>query len=199
MKYSEYIATHRDNFWKSDAAKYINDKREGKKLARKLGLECPKDYLNVVVKPTNSYGGRGVQMLPECENLMCEEYIPHNFDFRLYTFWDKCPFVQIDKSYQSDSRTIIHDYSYWEIDNWNRIYIDKTEKNREVHMDKPVYFDIMLQKALEFTKYFSLPVRVDFFALDDKFIFNEFCVTPGLVVTNRITNEADEWLGSFCE
>lgn len=194
MKYSEYIANTRDRFWQSDKAIYINDKREGKNLARSLGIPCPADYTNVVIKPTNSYGGRGVQMLPHCENLMCEEYIPHEYDYRLFTF-DSVPLLQIDRCVQKNGHTQISEVTYWTTDKWEQVFIDKKFNDVGV-VNRPDCLDIMIDYALRVRKAMGVPVRVDFLVSDQP-MFGELCFTPGLIVGGRITEEADIWLGSY--
>jgi len=205
MKYSEYLQQNRGTFWSSPQAKYINSKRAGKSLAIELGIPVPRTFPmlpdNVMIKPDNGHSGKLCRSFLKAEDWICEERIVHDHEFRLFVFGRKVVMLQIDKSSEQPDGVKIIGQSYYKYPVWERLDIDSNLRkipSLNIDVEPPICLPTMVDHSLRLAERFTLPLRVDWFVNPEgKPVFNEMCVTPGLVVAGRITEAGDTWLGSF--
>lgn len=205
MLYSEYVADLRTWFWKSPHAPLIKDKRRNKQLARSLGLRVPRDIEppgnQFVVKPRSGCGGKNVTLVPDAGAWLCEELIvdedgscpPRTFDW--YVIGGVPRFVQVHRG--AVGKAFPSGYYLWP--GWEPIR-DLDEKSIWIDSTEPACSKEMAAAAVLLDMQFpeNVHVRVDFFAAADGLVFNELCVTPGLVTSRgRLSSHWDRLIGTW--
>lgn len=206
MKYSEYLEQHKRKFWSTCEGKVAVSKHLCKTMAQALKIPVPKTYelpANSFFKPDRKWGGKGCQEILDPSDFILEERIEHDYDYRAFVVGGKVRLFQVDASKQGEGCYLITGQSYYRWSDWVKLDADTTLHGnpvRSISVDKPseLQVDKMVEYAERLGSQFSLPMRVDFMIdPSGKVYFNELCATPGLIVNNRVTEEVDEWLGSF--
>lgn len=204
MKYSEYVKELRTWVWEDQEGKIVADKKKNYELAKSLGIPVPERYelpKEFVFKPSNGFGSQNVFF--GSENYILEEMIIDENGkfparvFYLYFFNNKLEFLHITNLTSESKKFNKNDYNisrgYYD-KNWNSIDIC-IEKNY-YQCEKPSSFDDMIKYGELFSKQFkSKVIRVDFFASNNGAIYNECCITPGIL--DRIKEEWDIKLGKL--
>lgn len=203
MKYSEHLEQYKRTFWRTCEGRVAVSKHLSKALAQNLGIPTPKTYelpANSFFKPDRNWGGRGCQEILDPANHILEERIDHLFDFKVFVIGGKVRMIQVDTAEQGDGKYTITGQSYYRWPDWSQLDADKNlTESKAISVDAPpANIGTVVRYAEMFGPLFSLPIRVDFM-IDrmGQVYFNELCATPGLIVSGRVTDEADEWLGSF--
>lgn len=205
MKYSEFIEQHKRSFWKSAEGKVVGSKRLAKALASSMGIPVPKTYdlpANSFFKPDRLWGGQKCQSIIDPADWILEERIEHKYDYRAFVIAGQVRMIQVDTAEQGEGKFIITGQSYYRWPDWVRLNADKdlnTGSVKELEIETPpAQIDQIVSYAEKFGPMFALPIRVDFMTdVSGRVVFNELCATPGFIVNRRVTDEVDEWLGSF--
>jgi hypothetical protein len=184
------------------------DKRKGKAAAAEWGIrtaqevELPPSY---VIKPHNSWSSQGITMIQDGrrihgeydltmieEMIMCENGDGPSRMFNLYVF-DGIPMLM--SVYKIKVQQGI---AYYNLPNLNLWHIDKHCDLKDwLKLTPTKWLQEMMDAASCLSALFPVPVRVDFLADAKGIVFDEFCLTPGLHVPNRLTPEANEILGQW--
>lgn len=205
MLYSEYVEDLRSWFWKQSYSGLVRDKRQNKALARSLGLRVPRDLDppadRFVVKPRSGCGGQNVTLVPDASAWLCEELVidedgscpPRTFDW--YVIGGVPRFVQVHRG--AIGKAFPSGYYRWP--GWEPI-TDMDQRSEWIDSTEPACSAEMAAAAVLMDSQFPehIHVRVDFFAASDGLVFNELCVTPGLVTSRgRLSPRWDRRLGGW--
>lgn len=199
MRYSERINDLQTWFWKTPESRYVADKRQGKALARSLGVPTPRDYElpnSFVFKPIHGHSCQGVVLARPSDAYILEEliedeagYFPRR-DFKVFVFGGEPRLVQLNcrtENYASGGAI-----SHWSVD-WEPVRLCR--KHRPwFQCEPPACLQEILASATVLGRQFTIPARVDFYASTRGAVFGEFCATPGL---RSITEKGDEYLGDL--
>lgn len=205
MKYSEHLEQHKRPFWLTCEGSVAVSKHLAKALAASMGIPVPKTYElppNSFFKPDRKWGGRGCQEVINPADYILEERIDHQFDFKVFVIGNKVRMIQVDTAEQGDGKYVITGQSYYRWPDWTSVDADKNLKpDTAIVLDAPPEcINQIIRYAERFGPLFSLPMRVDFMvSKSGEVYFNELCATPGLIVSGRVTDEVDAWLGSFID
>lgn len=201
MKYSEYLAKHREDFLKSDLGKTAESKRRSRELAATLNVPCPETSpvpSDMILASDNHGEDKRCHCMDGNEDRILEEYIRHDTAYGIFVFNNKVVMVRIETSQPASDAERKTTSSYRSYPEWKPVNIDgNASTDNDVQADKPACMDEMETYARRISWSFDVPIRVDFFIKDERPILNALCAIPQITDTDELTDEADDWLGSF--
>lgn len=186
--------SEKENSWVS----LVRDKKQGKKFALQEGIKVARFIIppdnNFIIKPVRSHSRKGFVQFAGSEYLI-EEYLEDAEteqlrDFRFLCFGNRVKLIQVSDGFESRR------HNWFNPENWNELTIDKVSPKIDCE-ERPPCIDEMICIAERVSKAFPIPIRVDLYWTKKGIYFGELCFTPGVAMTKRIDQKANQWLGKL--
>lgn len=162
------------------------------------GLEEIKSYFRPRLAKNYYYWSREYQYknIKPCviiERLVLKKDGQLPFDYKLYCFNGKAKVIAVDKDRGLKSKS-----RHWFDADWNKLDIDWNTKSDDSRIEKPPFFDEIVQCSEKFAKDF-LFLRVDWYDVDGKVYIGELTLMPGGGIVEFRPKKWDKILGDMLE